>query len=607
MKASCSGIERSLSNWLFQPHLRNPCAATAALRNARPRTSKSNFCTIVTAIERPPIRTQNVRWARCFSSSNASQAGPPQKSKLTRTRPAQARPFETGVALPKHRQPLKRDDLLRIFKSSDIDGTQGLRLLQVLQGRRVNGTLDLPLPPDLARLVALDISLITNGLGFLRSTYPLDEDAAIMRRIKTEEAAAEQASKALEKERFQPQSGHFGAKRGENDSIWGVSYLEKLRKRNQEAARLAHEEDDRMIDELDQNLKKLGKPGGLIRVEEQDLSLGRPITTEDIKNNLYLRWKIKHSMQAMSHITPEAAAQMSIARRLLPSAAFTALFLLGMYWYSQTWYEPSRLERFMPNTPIAVATVAGIISANVAVFVLWKIWPPAWKHLNKYFISTPGYPYALSMLGNTFSHQRAFHLLVNMAGLWWIGTRLHEELGRGTFLALYLSSGVFGSFAGLLGMTLRKHIFSSSLGASGCLTGVLGTYLSLHSKSVSHLFSPPFPVTNRDLQPYNYSLHPLICNPQTNHRDSDKMTIAFLPHSYQENFNLTGTTLLLCFLAVDLVGLGFMRNTDNVAHLGGYLVGILSAWWMKRDNAQGEGGKKKKNNVDSVVKKWFGV
>jgi len=37
--------------------------------------------------------------------------------------------------------------------------------------------------------------------------------------------------------------------------------------------------------------------------------------------------------------------------------------------------------------------------------------------MNMYFLQIPGYPYAFSILGNVFSHQKFLHLAANMAGL----------------------------------------------------------------------------------------------------------------------------------------------------------------------------------------------
>lgn len=158
----------------------------------------------------------------------------------------------------------------------------------------------------------------------------------------------------------------------------------------------------------------------------------------------------------------------------------------------------------MPNVPPAAATAMGLIGANVAVFVLWRAVPPAWKFLNKFFISVPLYPYALSTLGSVFSHQSLRHLGANMFILWFVGTRcksprlsrllkrgfplikliVHDEVGRGNFLALYFSAGAVASLTSLSAHVLRNNLTITSLGASGAIAGLVAAWCMLHSKYV---------------------------------------------------------------------------------------------------------------------------
>lgn len=77
----------------------------------------------------------------------------------------------------------------------------------------------------------------------------------------------------------------------------------------------------------------------------------------------------------------------------------------------------------MPNVPPAVATVGAIIGANLAVTLLWKYIPPAWRLLNRYFVIVPYYPSSLGIIGSTFSHQTWRHLGTNMMVLALMGTR----------------------------------------------------------------------------------------------------------------------------------------------------------------------------------------
>lgn len=118
----------------------------------------------------------------------------------------------------------------------------GNRILSVLQGRRLQGTLDLDLPADITR--AVRPRTIGNGLKWLRKNYPVDEDAAIMARIEREEREEEERLRRQAEELYRPQSGHWGAPLGEANDIYGKSVLKEIREQN-EARLLAEEEKKR--------------------------------------------------------------------------------------------------------------------------------------------------------------------------------------------------------------------------------------------------------------------------------------------------------------------------------------------------------------------------
>ena len=59
-----------------------------------------------------------------------------------------------------------------------------------------------------------------------------------------------------------------------------------------------------------------------------------------------------------------------------------------------------------------------------------------------------------------------------------------DEIGRGNFLAVYVSCGVISSFMALLVPVLRRNFAISSLGASGAVCGIVATYFTLNSEYV---------------------------------------------------------------------------------------------------------------------------
>ena len=61
---------------------------------------------------------------------------------------------------------------------------------------------------------------------------------------------------------------------------------------------------------------------------------------------------------------------------------------------------------------------------------------------------------------------------------------VHDQVGRGDFLALYVASGVFGSFVSLSRLVLMRKLLETSLGASGAMTGIIAAWLLINAGEV---------------------------------------------------------------------------------------------------------------------------
>src|SRR5690606_12716191 len=109
--------------------------------------------------------------------------------------------------------------------------------------------------------------------------------------------------------------------------------------------------------------------------------------------------------------------------------------------------------------------------------------------LNKYFLSVPGYPRALAVLGNAFSHQSFTHLAMNMFVILFMGSQLHDDIGRGNFLALYFGTAVSGSFLALAYYVAKRRFHVSSLGASSVAYGIVAANFYLHWNDAFKLFN----------------------------------------------------------------------------------------------------------------------
>ena len=128
-----------------------------------------------------------------------------------------------------------------------------------------------------------------------------------------------------------------------------------------------------------------------------------------------------------------------------------------------------------------------------------------------------------------------------MTVLWFVGTRLHEEVGRANFLAIYMSSGAIGSFVSLASWVLKNNFVSASLGASGAICGILGAYLWLNSGEPIKLFG------------------------------------VFPPEGWPSISALGFLVILIGLEIATLNRLNAAMTFDHWAHLGGYAAGIASA------------------------------
>jgi rhomboid-like protein len=128
---------------------------------------------------------------------------------------------------------LSDEEVIAIFGSRAPPTNLGNYLLRVIHGRRHDGTLDLPLPEELEEELAKNPDAFEDGLQWLRTTYPIDEDAAILGRIEREEHALERDNPSELLQRGQdlgfyrgPQSGHYQAKlSGKEGDVFGVIVL----------------------------------------------------------------------------------------------------------------------------------------------------------------------------------------------------------------------------------------------------------------------------------------------------------------------------------------------------------------------------------------------
>lgn len=376
--------------------------------------------------------------------------------------------------LPYYTRPLAKKEAAALF-GREIDPAVADKVLRVLQGRRVAGTLadpSLPRPhPQMDKVIKV------TALKWLRRNIVVNERQSAGRRAEIELAAMGEdvATPGAVTEEYNPQNESSANSKSVLDAVREAKekeWEEKVAKRDAMRA---------------QRMAEMGEnSGGLTTHDDRGVELRRPGENE----------LLKHYTALAAKVVPEVPPDSTTFQRLWPSALVTLAVIAGCVVYSGSYTPPKPGDRMFKDVPPAIATIAPLIAFNVFIYAAWHH-PPAWRVLNKYFLSVPGYPRALAVLGNAFSHQAFRHLAINMFVIYGMGTQLHDQIGRGNFLALYFGTAVTASFTSLAFHVVKKNFHVSSLGASGALMGIVASLLYLNWNDSMRFFGilppPPYP------------------------------------------------------------------------------------------------------------------
>jgi rhomboid-like protein len=335
-------------------------------------------------------------------------------------------------------------------------------LLRILHGRRVAGTLDDP--AFAVHTAQFTEDQVAKALEYLRRKAPVEEVLNAGLRAEDELAQLEQEmEQAVQKQQktdepdAKPEAVEY-----KPDPVYGRSKLDEIRARNiaKRKAQEKLEEEERKAREAAEG----GPAGPLAKVGEQTREIANPRIAEYYKS-------------AQSDLAEPP--QLRPWERILPSATVVALVIGFLAAVATVYEEPAARYRLIPEVTPAQATVGTIIAINAMVYLAWRV-PPLWKLLNRTMIFVVATPKPLTLFTSVFSHSRLSHLLTNMVPLWFVGTGLHDELGRAQFLALFLGCGATGFLGSLVAYTLRGWLTVTSLGASGATLGLLSAYFWEH-------------------------------------------------------------------------------------------------------------------------------
>ena len=152
-------------------------------------------------------------------------------------------------------------------------------------------------------------------------------------------------------------------------------------------------------------------------------------------------------------------------------------------------------------------TVRQLILISVGAFVLELILSPS-RALDPHFVGPLADWLGLSwsdvchgmlwqFVTYTFLHGSAWHLFMNMLGLYFVGNEMERRLGAQRFLYLYLGCGAIGGVGWLI--LSRGVVDATCVGASGAIFGIIGAFAALFPEERFVLFPIPVPITARTL------------------------------------------------------------------------------------------------------------
>ncbi|KAL2338226.1 hypothetical protein Fmac_012672 [Flemingia macrophylla] len=160
----------------------------------------------------------------------------------------------------------------------------------------------------------------------------------------------------------------------------------------------------------------------------------------------------------------------------------------------------SWLHRISPDD-----MVLGLIIANVAIFLLWRIADQKFMK-NNFTISLDNFKSGRlhTMITNAFSHVDTWHIVSNMLGLYFFGLKVGRNFGPEFLLKLYLAGAVGGSVFYLIHQAYKAQTLKDwramiaskelALGASGAVNAIILLDIFLYPKATIYFnFFIPVP------------------------------------------------------------------------------------------------------------------
>jgi membrane associated rhomboid family serine protease len=243
-----------------------------------------------------------------------------------------------------------------------------------------------------------------------------------------------------------------------------------------------------------------------------------------------------------------------------------------------------------------------LIAINVAVFFAILIAKAFFPSIISYLALTPIMiihgQYLWTLITSVFVHATFTHLFFNMISLFFLGNLVEKIIGKKRFILFYLISGIlaglfFSLLAGFFGIGIFEKIFGSSVssgvGASGAifaLVGVLailipnkkiyliaGPLIAIIAESVLGFFIPNNPLLEiLDILISIYVIFSMFSVISFN----SKVQKYAIP--VEISFRLVP---VISIVPLIIIGLFVPLPIGNMAHLGGFLAGIIYGVYLK--------------------------
>jgi membrane associated rhomboid family serine protease len=244
-----------------------------------------------------------------------------------------------------------------------------------------------------------------------------------------------------------------------------------------------------------------------------------------------------------------------------------------------------------------------LIFINAVIFFILLVIKAFYPNVISYLSLTPIMiirgQYLWTLLTSIFVHASFSHLFFNMISLFFLGSIVEKIIGKKRFVIFYLIAGIsaglfFSVLAGFFGTGIGEKIFGSpvsfGVGASGAIFALVGMLTILIPKKKIYLIAGPLiaiilqSILNI-LIPNNPLIEMLDVLISIYIIFSMFSVISFNPKLQKYSIPIELSFWMIPFISIIpliIIGLFVALPIGNMAHLGGFLTGIIYGIYLKK-------------------------